>query len=126
MIWQETHFRQAPGVGPALTALKNRLFGMGEHYAMAARRVLTSHPTTLSRYPELVQEMSIRGAGESYGFTGKPSRQEILDCMVCDGSSMDGFPPDWRAWVEDDADSKDVKAAEKQLRNNEELWLRLR
>ncbi|MDD4287032.1 MAG: hypothetical protein PHN33_01625 [Candidatus Peribacteraceae bacterium] len=125
-IWQETHFQQAPNVGPALTALKNRLFGMGEQCAMAARSVLASHPATLSRYPELVQEMSIHGAGESNGFTGRPSRQEILDCMVCDGGSMDGFHPDWRAWVEDNADPKDVKVMEEQLRNNEELWLRLR
>ncbi|MDD5103530.1 MAG: hypothetical protein PHX93_03975 [Candidatus Peribacteraceae bacterium] len=126
MIWQETHFQQAPNVGPALTALKNRLFGMGEQCAMAARSVLASHPATLSCYPELVQEMSIQGAGESNGFTGQPSRQEILDCMVCDGGSMDGFDPDWRAWVEDSADPKDVKAVKEQLRNNEELWLRLR
>ena len=120
---RETNFRQAPNVGPAVTALKDRLFGMAGKCATAARRILSSHPIVLSYYPDLVEQMRIPKAQCSDNDSSRrPSRNEIMDCIRCDGGSLDGFPDDYRDWVTSRADPKDVAAVREQLERYESLW----
>jgi len=119
---QETNYRQAPHVGPAVTALKNRLFGMTGEYANAARMILTSNPGVLSLYPDLVQQMRLPKGQRSDNGSSRPSRKEIMDCITCDGGSMDGFPDDYRDWVASRASPGDMAWVRKQLERYESLW----
>lgn len=45
----------------------------------------------------------------------KPSQKDILDALTCD-SSIEGCDPDWRRWVLDNADPKDIEFITKQLK----------
>ncbi len=46
----------------------------------------------------------------------RPSQKDILDALTCD-SSADGCDGDWRRWVIDNADPKDIAFIEKQLQS---------
>lgn len=128
---QDTNFGQAPDNQAEFVGLMERLRGMGNEHARAIERVLYAHPLVMGRYADLTATSDARSGKptsrpyNSDCYAGiKPTREQIRQCMTDDGGSMDGFDPDYRAWVEDNADPSDVAHVTDRLNRYEDEWYR--